>query len=183
MFKYGCSSRHREKPFPRLVEVMSGTSETKGERPAAVVGDLTEIGSLNLNGNPNQCLLQSILGRGEQHLVFDRGIVGRPFLAIGPYSTENLDDSPRVETELVSLPSTALLLELKVIDRPPALCLRKIGNEVVVRGGIGGLFHNDFGFGIVHGEDDVFGLLSKLERLVGGGTVRVDGETRSLQIG
>jgi len=43
-----------------------------------LVGDLTEVRSLNFDGDPNQRAPESIPGRREQHLLFDLGSIGRP---------------------------------------------------------------------------------------------------------
>ena len=94
--------------------------------------------------------------------------------------------SPREERDLRPLPAV-VLLKVKVVHRPPALVLREVPDELVVRRGRRArLLDDDLRVVLVEREDDVLGLLAQLQVLVrrqalgvhanAGGLVRGAGE-------
>lgn len=82
-----------------------------------VVAHFGKVSALDLGGDADECLSESILGRSKHHLGLDLCIVGRP----------------REKADLVALARIALFV-LKVVDRVSAFGRRKLRQEVVVRG-------------------------------------------------
>lgn len=89
--------------------------------------------------------------------------------------------APGDEADLVPN-AGALFLELKVVDSPPALRLREISDEFVVRCARRLLLDDDLGEVLRDVVDNVLRLLSQLELLEGFKTCRVDGDAGGLSM-
>lgn len=114
----------------------------------SVVCDLAEIGTLDLGGNTDECLADSLLGRGIKHLLFDLRVIRRP----------------RHEDNFVARTLIALLV-FEVVHGITALGRRELRNKVVKVSRLAGLGYNDLGVVWGESEDDELHLPTQLQRL------------------
>ena len=112
--------------------------------------DLINISGLDLSSNTDQFLADGILGGSVQHLSLDLGGIRSP------------DD----EQDLVT--GTLSAVKLEVVDGIAAIVGGELSNEVVVRGRlVTGLLNDNFSVIVVKTADDITGVLTELEGLVG----------------
>ena len=112
-----------------------------------LVGDLGEVGALDVRGDTVQGSSQGVLGGGVHHLGSDGGGVWRPL----------------EEDDLGSLALAGADLVLEVVDSVLAVVLRELLQEGVV-GRVGGRVVDDnLGLVVVQLVDDVLVLLAQLE--------------------
>jgi len=117
------------------------------------------VGCLNFCCDPHKGASQRLLGRSEQHLALNLGVIG----------------SPGVEDDLV--PLATILQVVKVVNTPSAMTLREILEEIIVVA-IPLLLDDDFVVIFVEVIDDVLVLVTELEFLEDGNALIADGDTR-----
>lgn len=147
---HGATSFVQKHVLCYVVLVGAGTSADSLQN--RLVGNLREVGTLDVGGNTVQGSSQSVLGGGVHHLGSDWGGVWRPS------EEHNLGS--------LALASTNLVLE--VVHGVLTLVLRQLLQEGVVVLAGGGLLDNNLGFLVVQSEDDELEFLAQLQIVEGG---------------
>lgn len=114
-----------------------------------ILGDFGEVSSLNLGVDTIKTTTDGFLGRSEDHLVLDRGIIG----------------GPNNETQLVPHTFTTGQSELKVVHRPPAVLLGELSHKAVKVLVLRGLENDDGSLVLRETIDDIGELFTSLKLL------------------
>lgn len=128
-----------------------GASSSGDSLQDGLVGNLGEVGALDVGGNTVQGSSQGILGGSIDHLGSNWGGVRRP----------------GVEDDLVSLTFATANLVLKVVDGVLTVVFRQLLQESVVAVLGGGFLNDNFGLVVVQLVDDELVLLAQLQVVEG----------------
>lgn len=156
-----CIRRMHSQSLQWSTQRLVGTSTSADSLQNRLVGDLGEVGTLNVGSNTIQCSSQSILGGGVHHLGSDWSSVWRP----------------GEEDDLGSLTLASTNLVLEVVNGVLTFVLRQFLQEGVVGVVRGGLLNNNLGLLVVQTEDDKLVLLAELQVVKGTQGFVGDGNT------